>query len=69
MFQRPPSIPGLKLGKMLEVISPGKTLKRSGLLCKMNMDEFVNRISTLVSGGDCEGDFADDDLGSPVHNA
>lgn len=54
MFQRPPSIPGLKLGKMLDVISPGKDPEEvRAAVKKMNMDEFVSRdINLGFSGGE-----------------
>jgi len=54
MFQRPPSIPGLKLGKMLEVISPDKNPEEvAAATQKMNMEEFTNRdINLGFSGGE-----------------
>jgi len=54
MFQRPPSIPGLKLGKMLDVISPDKNPdEKSAAIHKMNMEEFVGRdINLGFSGGE-----------------
>lgn len=54
MFQRPPSIPGLKLGKMLSVINPDiekETLNSA--INRMNMDEFIERdINLGFSGGE-----------------
>jgi Fe-S cluster assembly ATP-binding protein len=54
MFQRPPSIPGLKLGMMLEVISPDKNPEEvAAATQKMNMEEFTNRdINLGFSGGE-----------------
>ncbi|MDD1723863.1 MAG: ABC transporter ATP-binding protein [Methanospirillum sp.] len=54
MFQRPPSIPGLKLGRMLEVIGPGKKPdERSAAVSRMNMQDFMGRdINLGFSGGE-----------------
>lgn len=54
MFQRPPSIPGLKLGKMLDVIGPDKNPEDiSAAVAKMNMQEFLGRdINLGFSGGE-----------------
>ena len=54
MFQRPPSIPGLKLGKMLDVINPEKKPEFvTAAVTRMNMEEFVERdINLGFSGGE-----------------
>ncbi|NLV27355.1 MAG: ABC transporter ATP-binding protein [Methanomicrobiales archaeon] len=54
MFQRPPSIPGLKLGKMLQVINHEKEEHFVDTAIKrMNMDEFIERdINMGFSGGE-----------------
>jgi len=54
MFQRPPSIPGLKLGKMLNVISPNKKPEDvAEAVSRMNMEEFMGRdINLGFSGGE-----------------
>ncbi len=53
MFQRPPTIAGLKLGKMLDVIKkdPGEDIQPS--IQRMNMEEFMGRdINYGFSGGE-----------------
>lgn len=54
MFQRPPTIPGLKLGKMLEVISPDKTGEElTSAVNQMNLNDFLERdINLGFSGGE-----------------
>jgi len=54
MFQRPPSIPGLKLGKMIQVISqenPDEELDKA--VTRMKMENFLERdINLGFSGGE-----------------
>ncbi len=57
MFQRPPTIAGLKLGKLLEVIGQGVSVKKSEDIVtaskSMNMEEFLIRdINLGFSGGE-----------------
>lgn len=53
MFQRPPTIPGLKLGKMLEVINKSENPDISSAVSRMNMDDFLGRdINLGFSGGE-----------------
>lgn len=54
MFQRPPTIPGLKLGKMLQVISKDKNPENfASAVDQMNMQEFLERdINQGFSGGE-----------------
>ncbi|HWQ65935.1 MAG TPA: ABC transporter ATP-binding protein [Methanospirillum sp.] len=53
MFQRPPTISGLKLGKMLEVIAGERIPDLSEAVTRMNMEDFLNRdINHGFSGGE-----------------
>jgi len=53
MFQRPPTISGLKLGKLLETISGGKPEFVARHSNHMNMNEFLDRdINANFSGGE-----------------
>jgi Fe-S cluster assembly ATP-binding protein len=53
MFQRPPTIPGLKLGKMLYAISKTKKEDIPGLAHTVHMDRFLDRdINKGFSGGE-----------------
>ncbi len=54
MFQRPPTISGLKLGKLIDAISKDVTEKdRTEAISKMNMSNFLNRdINLGFSGGE-----------------
>lgn len=53
MFQRPPTIPGLKLGKMLEVINKSGNPDIEPAVSRMNMNDFLGRdINLGFSGGE-----------------
>jgi len=53
MFQRPPTISGLKLGKMLKVINPNEDRDIQPAITRMNMTEFLERdINQGFSGGE-----------------
>jgi Fe-S cluster assembly ATP-binding protein len=53
MFQRPPTISGLKLGKMLNVINPDKDRDIQPAITRMNMKDFLERdINHGFSGGE-----------------
>ena len=54
MFQRPPTISGLKLGRMLEVIGGNKeSVNIPAAIDQMNMQDFMNRdINRGFSGGE-----------------
>ncbi|WP_319540946.1 ABC transporter ATP-binding protein [uncultured Methanospirillum sp.] len=53
MFQRPPTISGLKLGKMLNVINPDKDRDIQPAITRMNMTDFLERdINQGFSGGE-----------------
>ncbi|PWR73003.1 ABC transporter ATP-binding protein [Methanospirillum lacunae] len=53
MFQRPPTISGLKLGKMLNVINPDKDRDIQPAITRMNMVDFLERdINQGFSGGE-----------------
>ena len=53
MFQRPPTISGLKLGKMLEVIKRDPDTNIQPAIERMNMEEFLGRdINHGFSGGE-----------------
>jgi Fe-S cluster assembly ATP-binding protein len=53
MFQRPPTIPGLKLGKMLEVIRHDPETDIGPAISRMNMEDFLGRdINHGFSGGE-----------------
>lgn len=53
MFQRPPTIAGLKLGKMLEVIRHDTNEDIGPAVKRMNMDDFLGRdINHGFSGGE-----------------
>lgn len=53
MFQRPPTIPGLKLGKMLEVINKSGNPDIEPAVSCMNMNDFLGRdINLGFSGGE-----------------
>lgn len=53
LFQRPPTISGLKLGKLLTAISGGKTGDIPGYARAVNMDGFLERdINKGFSGGE-----------------
>ncbi len=53
MFQRPPTISGLKLGKMLNVINPDKERDIQPAISRMNMEDFLERdINHGFSGGE-----------------
>jgi Fe-S cluster assembly ATP-binding protein len=53
MFQRPPTIPGLKLGKMLEVIRHDSETDIQPSITRMKMEEFLERdINHGFSGGE-----------------
>ncbi len=53
MFQRPPTIPGLKLGKMLDVIRHDSETDIGPAISRMNMQDFLGRdINLGFSGGE-----------------
>ncbi len=53
MFQRPPTIAGLKLGKMLNVINPDEDRDIQPAITRMNMTDFLERdINQGFSGGE-----------------
>lgn len=53
MFQRPPTIAGLKLGKLLEVMSGSTPAKAYEYAEKMNMSAFLDRdLNANFSGGE-----------------
>ena len=53
MFQRPPTISGLKLGKMLNVINPDEDRDIQPAITRMNMTDFLERdINQGFSGGE-----------------
>lgn len=54
LFQRPPTIAGLKLGKLLSVTSGGKSEEMvQGMAASVNMDDFLSRdINLGFSGGE-----------------
>ena len=53
MFQRPPTISGLKLGKLLDVMSGGNPTKAHEYAEMMNMNSFLDRdLNANFSGGE-----------------
>ncbi len=53
MFQRPPTIAGLKLGKMLTAINQDEAVDMQAAITRMNMNEFIDRdINQGFSGGE-----------------
>ena len=63
LFQRPPTISGLKLGKLLTAISHDKTVDIPSLAASVHMGGFLERdINKGFPGGDQE------ERGAPAHD-
>lgn len=53
LYQRPPTIPGLKLGKLLEVTARERRERIPELAAELNMDRFLERdVNAGFSGGE-----------------